>query len=317
MNQLDSGSKEKSKLGCRAIITDIQRFCVHDGPGIRTVVFFKGCPLRCQWCHNPETYHMNPEIIYEENACIGCGKCISVCPEHAISIKDGSLITDRKKCNNCGKCAYVCPSKARKMVGELYTIEDVVDRVKRDSVFYKNSGGGVTLSGGEVTMQSDFAQKLIIALKSIGIHTALETCGYAPPENFRCVAFEADLTLFDIKHLDAEKHKFYTGVDNKLIHQNLLSAIAAGKEVIARYPLIPGVNDSTQDVEAMGNFCKSVGIDEIHILPFHQAGETKWSGMDMDYSFKGRQGMDVATALETASRLKDLGFKVSVGGSGE
>ena len=300
-----------------AVITDIQRYSVHDGPGIRTIVFFKGCPLRCKWCQNPETFNLMPEVIYEKTDCIACGRCIEVCREHAVSLKNGVLITDRAKCTNCGECALACPSKARRMAGDIHTIHDVIDRVRRDRVFYKNSGGGVTLSGGEVTMQSVFAQKFILAMKDIGIHTAIETCAYASPENFRRVALAADLILFDLKHPDTEKHRQYTGVDNTLIHQNLLDAIAAGRKVIARYPLIPGVNDSTQDVEATGAFCKSTGIREIHLLPFHQAGETKWIGLDKDYSFKGRQGMSVAVTMEVASRLKDLGFKVSVGGSGE
>lgn len=303
-------------FGELAMITDIQRYSVHDGPGIRTIVFFKGCPLRCKWCHNPETFSLMPEIIYEKSDCIGCGRCIEVCTAHAVSLKDGALITDREKCTNCGECALVCPSKARRMVGDILTIEDVIGRVKRDRVFYKNSGGGVTLSGGEVTMQSIFAQKLLLKLKGMSIHTAIETCAYASPENFRRVAFAADLILFDFKHPDPEKHRQYTGVDNVLIHQNLLDAIAAGKKVIARYPLIPGVNDSMQDVEATGAFCKSAGIEEIHLLPFHQNGETKWVGLDKDYSFKGQEGMSVVAATKAASRLKDLCLKVCVGGSG-
>lgn len=308
---------EELRTGTLGVITDIQRYSVHDGPGIRTIVFFKGCPLRCKWCQNPETFNLMPEVIYEKADCIGCGRCIQVCREHAVGLKDGVLITDRAKCTNCGECVFVCPSKSRKMAGDIYTIDEVVERVKRDRVFYKNSGGGLTLSGGEVMMQSVFAQELILATKDLGIHTAVETCGYALRENFRRVALAADLILFDIKHLDTEKHRQYTGVGNDLIHQNLLDTIATGKKVIVRYPLIPGVNDSTKDVEATAAFCKSAGIAEIHLLPFHQAGETKWIGLDKDYSFKGQQGISVAVTMEAASRLKDLGLKVSVGGSGD
>ena len=313
---IDDKIKKGLSSGKLAIITDIQRFSVHDGPGIRTVVFFKGCPLRCKWCHNPETFNPLPEIIFEKKECLGCGKCMEACPEDAISLKDGVVITDHAKCMNCGECAAVCPSKARRMVGEIYTVDQVVDIVKRDKVFYKNSGGGVTLSGGEVLMQSIFAEKLISKLKDMGIHTAIETSGYASAEDFKRVAMSVDLILFDFKHPDPKKHKLCTGVDNAPIHRNLHEAVAAGKKVIARYPLIPGVNNLIQDIEATGALIKSAGMEEIHVLPFHQAGETKWEGLDKDYSFIGHQGLSVVAARKVASRLEHLGLKVSVGGSG-
>jgi len=317
MSLMNDRIRKGLSSGELAVITDIQRYTVHDGPGIRTVVFFKGCPLRCKWCHNPETFSLKPEIIYEKDDCIGCGRCIEACPENAVGIKDGIQVTDREKCTNCGECALVCPSKARSLKGNIYTVNEVINKLKRDTVFYKNSGGGITLSGGEATMQNVFAQNLLSKMRDMGIHTAIETCGHASPEIFKRVAFAADLILFDLKHPDAEKHKHYTGVDNVLIHQNLADAVSTGKKVIVRYPLIPCVNDSIEDIEAIGVFCKSKGIKEIHLMPFHQAGEKKWEGLDMDYSFKGRQGISIERTMEAKTRLKKLGLQVSVGGSGE
>lgn len=307
---------EGLKSGELAVITDMQRYSVHDGPGIRTIVFFKGCPLRCKWCQNPETFNMRPEIIYMGHDCIGCEKCIEACPEHAIIRNDGLLTTDRTRCVNCGRCALICPSRARQLIGKVYSVDEVMEKVKRDKLFFENSGGGVTLSGGEVTMQSIFAQKLLLKMKDIGVHTAIETCGHAARESFRSVAFKSDLILFDLKHLNAEKHKLYTGVDNNLIRQNLQDVVDAGIKVIARYPLIPGVNDSVQDVEAMGVFCNRVKIEEVHILPFHQAGKEKWIGLDIDYDFSGSPGLDFETVASAAAKLNSFGLKTSVGGSG-
>ncbi len=309
--------QDRIKSGTIAVISDIQRYCVHDGPGLRTTVFFKGCPLRCKWCHNPETFRMMPEIIYDQDACIGCGKCAEVCKSDAIYISDEKLITDRLKCTDCGECAKVCPSEARRLIGKFYTVDELREIVSRDLVFYMNSGGGVTLSGGEVTLQSIFAEQLIISLKEDDIHITIETCGYASTENFRRVILPADLILFDIKHPNADMHREYTGVDDKLIRQNLRDAVDKGKKIIVRYPLIPGVNNSTREIETMGNFCKAAGIEEIHLMPFHQAGETKWEGLDKDYSFKNQQGISLEEITKTANILTDFGFMVSVGGSGQ
>ena len=302
--------------GSIAVISDIQRYCVHDGPGLRTVVFFKGCPLRCKWCHNPETFKMMPEMIYEQDVCIGCGRCVEVCRSEAIYLRDGKLVNDRLKCTDCGDCVKVCPSEARKLIGKYYSVDDLMEIVSRDIVFYKNSGGGVTLSGGEVMLQSVFAEQLITSLKKDSIHTAIETCGYASAENFNRVAATADLILFDLKHPDSEKHKHYTGVDNSIIHNNLRNALSSGKRVIARYPLIPNVNDSVKDIEATGSFCRLIGIKDIHVLPFEQAGESKWKGLDKEYIFEGRQGLDITEAREASVVFKKYGLNVNIGGSG-
>lgn len=313
---LVTGITKEVERGETAVITEIQRFSVHDGPGIRTLVFFKGCPLRCKWCQNPETYSHLPQIMYTESECIGCGACIAACPTHAISVVGDTLMTDWDQCTACGKCAEVCSPKARRIVGERKTVDEIVKAVLRDRTFYKNSGGGVTLSGGEVTVQHAFVVKLLNALREEGIHTAIETCGYAKPEIFDKVAQATDLVLFDVKHPDPEKHKLYTGVDNLLIQENLKRTVESGKPVIARYPVIPGVNDDEMSINQTGDMCLRLGIKDIHVLPFHQAGETKWEGIGVDYSFKGMDGMDVKESEKVRDILLAKGLNVSLGGSG-
>lgn len=308
---------EEIGKGQIAVITEIQRFSVHDGPGIRTLIFFKGCPLRCKWCQNPETYSRLPQTMYTQSECIACGRCVQACPVHAVSVRDNVLMTQWDKCIACGKCAEVCPPKARRIVGEKKTLAEVMKLVLRDRVFYINSGGGVTLSGGEVTMQAAFAVRLLKALREEGIHTAIETCGFAKPEIFDRVAQAADLVLFDVKHSEPHRHRFFTGADNLLIHENLRRTVRSGKPVLARYPLIPGVNDDEGTINETGDVCLKLGIDTVHILPFHQAGETKWDGIGEEYSFKGLKGMAVKDAESAKAILEAKGLTVSLGGSGK
>ena len=299
------------------MITEIQRFSVHDGPGIRTLVFFKGCPLRCKWCQNPETFSHLPQIMYTESECMSCGLCGQACPVQAVSVRDNVLVTQWDRCTACGKCAELCSPKARKLVGEKKTLAEIMKVVLRDRVFYQNSGGGVTLSGGEVTVQSAFAVRLLNALREEGIHTAIETCGFARREIFDSVAQAVDLVLFDMKHSDPEKHEFFTGMDNVLIRENLRRTVQSGKPVVVRYPLIPGVNDDEKTINETGDLCLDLGIGTIHILPFHQAGQTKWDGIGAEYSFKGRQGMAVRDAESAKAILEAKGLTVSLGGGGK
>ena len=312
-----TGISNEVKKSETAVMTEIQRFSVHDGPGIRTLVFFKGCSLRCKWCQNPETYSHLPQIMYTESECIGCRRCVQACPVQAVSVQGNMLVTQWDKCTVCGKCAEVCSPKARKIVGEKMMLEEIMKIILRDRVFYKNSGGGATLSGGEVTAQPAFAVRLLNALREEGIHTAIETSGFAKPEILDSVAQVADLVLFDVKHSDPEKHASFTGVDNVLIRENLKRTVQSGKPVIARYPLIPGVNDDEKTVYEMGDLCLKLGIDTIHILPFHQAGETKWDGVGVEYSFKGLEGMAVKDAESAQAILEAKGLTVSLGGGGE
>ena len=307
------GMKEELK-DFHATITDIQRFSLHDGPGIRTVVFFKGCPLRCQWCQNPETQNDKPQVMFFENSCIGCGACIATCKMNAVSWNGRYPVTDLNKCISCGACAEACMSNARTLCGERYTVDEVISAVMRDETFYKNSGGGVTLSGGEVTVFADFASELLKRLKEIGIHSAIETCGFCSWENMVKISRWTDLFLYDIKHIDDEIHRTFTGRGVSLIHQNLLRLRAEGKEVIIRVPLIPGVNDDESTIRGIGQLAKKASVSKIHLLPFHQAGENKWKASGKQYFFAERQAMELQEAEKAKDILLEMGILASVGG---
>lgn len=299
----------------KAIITDMQRGAVTDGPGLRTVIFFKGCPLRCKWCHNPETHLMQPEILYQPNDCIYCGICIRGCPNKCIDMDAEKLSTTRALCVMCGNCISLCPTKARSIVGKEYTIEEVLEFVLADRVFYENSGGGVTLSGGEVTMQPEFARCLLDELRKLGVHTAIETCGFADEKNFMSVAESADLVLFDIKHSDPDIHKEYTGVSNERILDNLKHLTDAGKRVIVRFPMIPSVNDDEVTLTGIAAICNDCKIDTIHILPFTQAGKEKWHNLAREYDFDDMPSMEPENAKLAQKIFENAGIRVDIGGS--
>lgn len=301
----------------KAIITDIQRFSVHDGMGIRTLVFFKGCPLRCAWCQNPETYLRTPELMYSRSECIGCGACIDVCPEKAITIEeDLSIKTNRDKCVLCGKCVDICYANARKIVGKEMSVDDVYKEVMKDEVFYKHSGGGVTLSGGEVTIYPAFASSLLSRLKNSGVHTAIETSGYCKWENMKKILNYTDLVLFDIKHPYSEQHKHYTGVENKLILDNLKKICLEKIPIIIRFPMIPGVNDDPNIIKEVAKIAINAKAIELHILPFHQVGEPKWYSLDKNYTFASKKMPTKESLLLAKSIICDMGINVNIGGTG-
>lgn len=297
-----------------AVITDIQRFSVHDGPGIRTVIFFKGCPLSCLWCQNPETTKHMPEIFYAKELCIGCGACIEACPYGFISVSNDNLVTDAR-CKVYGICASVCPTKARKVVGTHYSVDRLIEIIRKDWIFYKNSGGGVTLSGGEPTFQHRFVISLLSELRKEKIHSALETCGYAPQDVFKKVILLTDLILFDLKHWDTEKHTLFTGVGNELILRNLDMALDLEKEVVIRFPLIPGVNDDYQSLVQISKICKTRNIKYIHLLPFHQAGRSKWYGLNRKYVFDNYKSLQNDQVERAKIILETEGLEVNVGGN--
>ncbi len=266
-------------------IFNIQKFSLHDGPGIRTVVFFKGCPLSCKWCANPESQDTKLQILWDKEKCIGCKTCIDTCPAKAISHREGNIHVDASLCHRCLTCISHCPHQALKAEGKTKTVEDVLDICLQDEAFYEESGGGVTLSGGEALMQPDFAISLLQALKDRHIHTAIETTGYARPEIFHNVTDLADLLLFDIKHWDENKHREGTGVSNRTILDNMKSAIASGKNVLPRLPVIPGYNNSPKDAEGFTHRLLEVGAKEVQLLPFHQFGEKKYDMLDKAYAY--------------------------------
>jgi len=258
------------------IIFDVKRYAIHDGPGIRTTIFFKGCPLRCQWCHNPESWEQGPEHSFRVARCLGCGRCIRVCDRGATSRQDDRLTVDRSKCLLCGACVDVCPSGAREIVGRRVTVEEVMAEIERDLIFYEESGGGVTFSGGEPLMQSAFLEELLIRCKAGEIHAALDTTLHAPREVVETISRYVDLHLVDLKHMDAAVHERFTGVSNELILQNLRHLARMEREIIIRMPVIPGVNDDDENIMAAGEFVASLGVvARIDLLPHHAAARGK------------------------------------------
>lgn len=248
----------------KAMIFDVEHSSFVDGPGIRTTVFFKGCNLKCAWCHNPESQAFQPQLMYYKDKCTSCGKCETLCP-HRLA-----------HCDLCGKCTLYCPSDARKVCGREYTVEEVLAQVLPDKAFYDNSGGGVTFSGGECMLQIDFLAEILKKCKENGIHTAVDTAGAVPFRHFEKILPYTDLFLYDIKLLDSEKHKRFTGADNQIILENLQKLFAKGANIWIRIPVIQGVNDSPEELEAIKAFLDTCGTPEkVELLPYHPMGENK------------------------------------------
>lgn len=251
----------------KAILFDIQRNSFVDGPGIRTTVFFKGCNLKCAWCHNPESQSAKPQMMFYRDKCTGCGKCREICltPEN---------------CTLCGKCTFYCPVDARKVCGKEYTVDEVFAEIIKDKAFYENSDGGVTFSGGECMLQIDFLTEILKKCKENGIHTAVDTAGYIPFERFEKILPYTDLFLYDIKCFDNEKHKKYVGVENELILENLKKLFQANAKVWIRIPVISDVNDSAGEMQSIKTFLNQNGKPEkIELLPYHIMGENKYAAI--------------------------------------
>ena len=251
-----------------AMIFDIERNSFVDGPGIRTTVFFKGCDLSCLWCHNPESHDPKPQMMFYKDKCKSCGKCKEVCPYHF------------EKCDLCGKCTLYCPVGARKICGKSYTVDEVLNEIIKDKSYYETSGGGVTFSGGECMLQLDFLCEILKKCKENGIHTAVDTAGFVPFASFEKVLPFTDLFLYDIKIFDTEKHKQYVGADNNLILENLKKLLRAGASIYIRIPVIPGVNDSVEEMQQIKDFLSANGKPEkIELLPYHAMGENKYRAL--------------------------------------
>lgn len=274
---------DRTKTG---VIFNIQKFSVNDGPGIRTVVFFKGCPLRCRWCSNPESQLTKVQVLWDEKKCLGCHHCIDICPVEAISLREGHIHIDALHCQNCGRCTAECPAKALKTEGEERTVQQVIDVVVQDEVFYEEGGGGITLSGGEFLSQPDFAEELLLAAKEEGLHTCCETTGFAPTEVFARITQYIDYVLMDMKHWDATRHKDGTGATNELPLANMAAAIQMGKTLLPRIPVIPGFNDALEDAAQLAKTLHRVGANTCQLLPFHQFGENKYHLLDKEYAYQ-------------------------------
>ena len=263
-------------------IFNIQKFCVNDGPGIRTTVFLKGCPLRCLWCHNPESQSPAPEILFYADKCRMCGKCAAVCP-HSCHAFDGGVHTfDRTHCAKCFACTSI-GCGALEQAGKEVTVDEVLAEVLKDRVFYENSGGGVTLSGGEPLVQLAFSLELLQAVKEAGLHTAMETCGLASHRDIRTIAAYTDLFLFDCKETDPDRHRQFTGVDNRLILENLALLDELKKEIILRCPIIPGCNDREEHFRGIASIANRFdSITHIELEPYHALGEGKYRSLGLE-----------------------------------
>lgn len=275
----------------KGITFNIQKFSIHDGPGIRTTVFFKGCPLRCEWCSNPESQIKNVQILHDQSKCSYCLSCVAACPNGAITHEDNKIIINEDKCVGCLTCVNSCPNRALSYEGDYQTIEEIVDICMQDIDFYEESGGGVTISGGEGMSQPEFLKKLISELKKNSVHVAIETTGYVKKEIFEELAKELDLLLFDVKHYDREKHYNGTKVYNDLIVENLKWAIDNGIEVLPRIPVIPDFNNSLEDAEGLAELLVEVGAKKVQLLPFHQFGEKKYELLNRNYKYKNKKAL--------------------------
>lgn len=285
-----SNAFDKSKYG---FVFNIQHYSIHDGPGIRTLVFLKGCPLKCSWCSNPESQQLNPEMALNTSRCIGideCNRCSEVCPAGAILINSQKKIEiDRVLCNNCLRCADACPSKALSVFGKLMSVEEVLEAVEKDSIFYSRSEGGLTISGGEALAQADFTAEILKEAKRRRIDTSLETSGHAEWDSVEKVCQYLDTIFYDIKCIDSSKHKRFTGVANERILENFnrLCASFPSTPVTVRTPVIPGFNDTEEDILSVINFIESFPNVKYELLEYHRLGEPKYGYIGREYPLGG------------------------------
>jgi pyruvate formate lyase activating enzyme len=300
----------------RGVIFNVQRYSIHDGPGIRTTVFLKGCPLRCLWCQNPESQINRPELFFDATRCGACGACVAACAAGAISVRDGRSWTDRTLCNGAGACVDVCPNDARTLMGRYVTAAEVFDEVEADRVFYEGSGGGVTLSGGDPVSQPRFAASLLRLCKDAGLHTALDTSGHTRWNTLAPLLAHADLVLYDLKHMDPDAHTTLTGSSNEWILDNARRIVhEAATPMLVRLPVVPGCNDTVENVEATARFVAHE-LDPsipVHLLPYHRLGVTKHERLEHEGGFDGEPASDEHVE-ELRTIVESFGLTAVIGG---
>jgi pyruvate formate lyase activating enzyme len=292
------------------IVFDIRRYSIHDGPGIRTAVFFKGCPLACRWCHNPEGRSFKPELILRSKRCILCDDCLGVCPNQAVTRKNDMIQIDRRRCMLSGECAKACIPQALQVVGRAISIEEALGEIERDQVFYEQSGGGVTFTGGEPFAQPNYLFELVTACRERGIHAAVDTCGYAPWPVIKPFLPLVDTFLYDLKLMDEERHREWTGVSNLDILSNLGRLAEAGKDLVVRIPVIPSVNDDPENLRTAGAFLASLAHKPaVELLSYHDIAAGKYEGLGIKYEMDGilppaRERLDEISTLLSAYGLQ-------------
>ncbi len=313
------------ELTARGLVADIDRFAVHDGPGIRTAVYLKGCPLRCIWCHSPETQSSSPELLYLPHKCTACGLCLSACtrgalspvdapPSQAEEAPDCRVAVDWEHCTYCGDCTGVCYPGALKMSGTWRTAAELVAEVEKDRPFFTASGGGVTLTGGEASAQPIFARQFLAGCRSLGIHTALETNGCAPWQVYQKLRDVVDLFLYDIKHMDDASHRQFTGASNHLAFDNLRRLAGQGAAVTIRVPCIPGLNDDPANIASIAAFVRQIGLKDIHLLPYNSSAGAKYPWLGREYGLGERQTQSSEEMDGLAEICRSYGLTVQVGG---
>ena len=300
-------------------IFNIQKFSTHDGDGVRTTIFFKGCPLRCMWCHNPESQHYYKELIFHQHKCTACGRCVAKCKQGANSIVDGKIVFDRSKCTACGVCTDWCITEARELAGKEYTVDALVKEAMKDKIFYEQSGGGVTLSGGEVmaSQHMDYVEEVCRKLHENGVSVFIDTSGYTDYENLKRILPYVDVFLYDIKMMDPKDHKKFIGVDNSLILENLKKLSDEGAGLYIRLPIIQQVNATDEHIESVIHFLKENNIHarQVNLLPYHDIGKGKYASLDMEYH-DDEMSVPVSELMEHfKSMFEEQGFnKVNIGG---
>lgn len=305
---------DKSEPKTAGYVFDIKKYAIHDGPGIRTTVFFKGCPLQCLWCHNPESWSKYPEPGFRSGRCMRCGRCVDACEAQAISFSENGPVTDMSECRLCGECVGACLNSAREIIGSEMTVGDILKELEKDIIFYDQSGGGVTFSGGEPLMQPEFLLALLKNCQARGMHTAVDTTCYAESEIVKEVAEQTDLFLCDLKHMDRAVHKDFTGVDNDLILYNIRCLSDVGKRIVIRIPIVPGFNDDRANIERTAEFVGSLGnVSEIGILPYNSGGNEKCTRLASKLNLMKTEVPDSGKMTEIADTFRDCGFEVKIG----
>ena len=300
----------------RGLVFNIQKYSVHDGPGIRTTVFLKGCPLSCAWCHNPESIARRPEIVLHEGRCVTCGECRKACP-FAAALGGGAVLPTRNEpCTLCGGCVGACPTGAREMVGTERSVDDVMAEVRRDRMFYDESGGGVTFSGGEPLLQAAFVLELLEACRAEGIRTAVDTCGFGCTRHLLAFGRAADLLLFDLKFMDEALHTTFCGVSNKPILENLRALAGSPAALWIRIPIIPGINDGEGNLVELARFIGTVpGVRQVNLLPYHKSGLPKRGRLGQDYALHDVEPPSDRRMEELVRLFASFGLPARAGGA--